>query len=472
MAHKDIDRISKQESGLKRQLSTAQLGMIAIGGAIGTGLFLGSGFAISLAGPAVIVSYVLSGVIALLMMGCLSEMTVSQPTAGSFGVYAEEYLHPFLGFTMRYSYWAGTVVGIGTEVTATGIYMSRWFPQVDSMVWIIVFAAAIFYVNVTSVGSFGRFEFVFASIKVVAIVAFIIVGLIVIFGHADPSITVANYTNDQGFAPFGIGGILLGAFIAIFSYLSMEMIAVTAGEAKDPEKAVPRALKSTILRLFLFYILSIGIMLVMVPWSRAGAKTIDASPFVTALSMVHIPFAADIMNFVVLTAALSSMNAMFYITSRMIFSLSRGGYAPKVFGKLSRSGVPVNGLIISSAGIFVAALVNQLIQGGGSQWISMMGMSMFGPLFTWTVIMVTHLAFRKKWDASGGRKLPVRMPFYPYSTWLGIILIGIVVVYSCVTTFQTTLYTGLPWFAFLTIIYLVWFRKKQNTEIPDDDIAQ
>ena len=460
----NVNDIAEKEEGLSKQLTTGQIGMIALGGAIGTGLFLGSGFAIGLAGPAVIISYVFGGIIALVMMGCLSEMTVSQPTTGSFGVYAGAYIHPYFGFTIRYSYWMGVVVAIGTEVTATAIYMARWFPEVPSLVWILIFAGVLFYVNCTSVGNFGKFEFVFASIKVVAIIAFIVLGFIVIFGARTPGITFENYTNDGGFMPNGMGGVLLGGFIALFSYLSLEMIAVTAGEAQDPQKAVPRALKTAVARLFLFYILAIGIMLVIVPWAHAGAANVEESPFVIAFSLVGIPYAADIMNFVVLTAALSAMNSMFYITSRMFFSLSRGGYAPKAFGKLSKRGVPLNALIISSVGIFIAAIINQLVAGGGNQFLSMMGISMFGPIYTWTLIMVTHLFFRKKWEATGGRKLPVRVPLYPITTWVGIILMMVVVIYSCATAFMTTAYTGMVWMIFITVIYFVWFRKRDKQE--------
>lgn len=449
------------ESGLKKELSTAQLTMIAIGGAVGTGLFMGSGFAISKAGPAVIFSYVIGALIALIMMGTLSEMTVSQPTAGSFGVYAEQYVNPWAGFVVRYSYWLCIVVAIGTEVTAVGIYMQYWFPQIPAMFWILGFSIALIIVNITSAKNFANFEFVFASIKVIAIVIFILVGCYVVFGAPQnhPEITFANYTNDGGFVPFGIGGILIGAFVALFSYFSMEMIAITAGEAKDPEVAVPKALRSAIARLFIFYILSLGIMLAMVPWRQAG---VGESPFVTAFSMVGIPFASGIMNFVVLTAALSAMNSMLYVSSRMIFSLSRGGYAPKSLGDLSKNGVPVKALIISSLGIALAAVVNQVIASGEGQFLTMMGISMFGPVFTWFMIMVTHLFFRKKWEAAGGKKLAVRMPWYPYSTWLGIILISVCFIYASVKEFKVTLYTGIPWFIFISIVYFVWFAKKDK----------
>jgi len=202
----------------------------------------------------------------------------------------------------------------------------------------------------------------------------------------------------------------------------------------------------------------LGIMLAMLPWRMAG---VGESPFVMAFSMVGIPYAAGIMNFVVLTAALSSMNSMLYVSSRMIFSLSRGGYAPKSLGDITKNGVPVKALLVSSLGIALAAIVNQVVP-QDSQFLSMLGMSMFGPLFTWMMIMVTHLYFRRYWDATGGRKLPVRMPFYPYSTWFGIILLAIVIIYPSFTIFRVTLYTGIPWFILISAIYFIWFKKKEN----------
>lgn len=255
--------------------------------------------------------------------------------------------------------------------------------------------------------------------------------------------------------PKGISGVIIATFISIFSYLSMEMIAVTAGEAKDPEVAVPRAMKSTIVRLVIFYLVSLTLMLAIIPWKEAGTTV---SPFVKVFQIVGIPGAADIMNFVVLTAALSAMNSMLYVTSRMLFSLSRGGYAPKVFGKISNKGIPLNALLISTIGILIAAVVNKVLP-GNDQYMFMMGLSMFGPIFTWVMILVTHLYFRKKWNEIGGRKLPVKMPFFPYTTWLGIILLSFIFIYASVKMFNSTIYMGIPWMIFISICYAIWSKK-------------
>jgi AAT family amino acid transporter len=438
--------------------------MIAIGGAIGTGLFLGSGFAISLAGPAVIISYVIGGIIALLMMTALSEMAVAQPTAGSFGVYAEQYVSPWAGFVLRYSYWIGVVIAVGTEVTATGIYMQRWFPEVPSIVWIILFAGILFLVNSTSVGNFGKFEFWFASIKVAAIVAFIVIGCIVVFGPAgeQAGFTFNNYTNDRGFAPFGVSGILLGSFIAIFSYLSMEMIAVTAGEAKDPEKAVPRALKSAMLRLFLFYIFSIGIMLAMVPWGQAGATE---SPFVSAFSLVGIPYAADIMNFVVLTAALSSCNSGIFSTARMLFDLASHGEAPKRFGNVTKSGVPGIAIIASAFCLIVGVLLNYVVPAKVFTWVT--SIATFGAIWTWAVILLSQMRFRRSLKPKEAKNLKYRMPLFPISSYVSLaFLVFVVVVMGFSADTRIALYIGPSWIILLVAIYYGKGLHKRNV-IPN-----
>src|SRR6266849_4474564 len=246
-----------REAGLRRNLTPRQLSMIALGGAIGTGLFLGSAISVRLAGPGVILSYAAGALIALALMWALAEMAVAHPVAGSFGVYAEMYLHPWAGFVMRYSYWLAQVVAIGSEVVAAAIYCRYWFPGVPAWVWIAAFSAALVYVNARSVASFGWFEYWFALIKVVTIVLFLILG-------------AANYTAHGGFLPHGWLGVGLGIAMAIFSYLGIEIIAVTAGEAEHPETTVPRALRRTLLRLALFYIGGVAVLVGVMPWDQAG----------------------------------------------------------------------------------------------------------------------------------------------------------------------------------------------------------
>lgn len=451
-----------QDKGLKRKLKTSQLTMISMGCAIGTGLFLGSGLAIQTAGPSVLASYALGAFVVLLLMGCLAEMTVAHPTAGSFGTISEKYVHPLAGFLVRYSYWIANVLAVGVEVSAIALYMKYWFPTVPGVVWIVIFAGVLIYINATSVNTFATFEYWFSMIKISAIVGFILLGSYILFG-AEPSSAIGtkNLVNDGGFLPFGFWGMWVAVFISLFSFLGTEMIAVTSGEAKDPDVAVPKALKATVFRLTTFYVLTVGIMLMIVPWQQAQ---VDKSPFVKVMEILNIPAASGIMNFIILTAALSAMNSQLYASTRMLFSLSKTNNAPAFLGKLSKKSVPVWALGISTGGIFLAAAVNAFIP--GSSYAFMMGISMFGAMFTWFMIFISHLFFRKKWEKSGGRVLPVRMMGFPYLTILGAILLLILMITTWFTDFKIMLQFGIPWLIFLTIAYFIAKRKKVDVGAP------
>jgi len=456
-----FQQIVDREQGLNKGLTTGQISMIAIGGAIGTGLFLGSGFAIGQAGPSVIISYAIGALISLLLMGCLAEMTVAHPTSGSFGAFAEHYISPWAGYVVRFTYWACVVAAVGTEVTAVAVYMSYWFPDVSGLVWILVFSAILIYVNATSVNMFGTVEYWFSMIKIVAIVGFLLIGSYVVFGGSNPEIGFQNFTNDGGFMPNGFSGMWVAVVIALFSYLSIEMIALTAGEAKDPQTAVPKALKATVYRLILFYILTLTLMLAIVPWAGAG---IEKSPFVVVIEMMNIPGAAGIMNFVVLVAALSAMNSQLYGTTRMMFSLSRAGYAPESFGKLNKKNVPVNSLLLSTLGIALATIIHVIAP--ESSYLLMMGIAMFGAMFTWFMIFVTHLYFRKKYD---GPKVSVRMWGYPYLTILGaVLMVSLIITTWFVSFFKTTMMVGIPWLILLSIAY--YMHQKKTSKIKVDII--
>jgi L-asparagine transporter-like permease len=434
-------------TGLKRTLGSGQLAMIAIGGAVGTGLFLGSGFAIGLAGPAVLVSYAIGGLITLALMGCLAEMTVADPATGSFGLFAERYLGRFAGFLVRYAYVTCIVLAIGTEVTAVAIYMRYWVPDVPGLWWIAGFALALLAVNLASVRLFGAVEYVFSAIKIAAIVAFVVVGLWVI---ARSGIGLTHYTAHGGFAPNGVGGIWTAVIVSIFSYLSIEMIAVAAGEARDPERAIVRAFRSTMLRLALFYLGSLAVMLAIVPWTQAGTAT---SPFVTVMQATGVPYAAGIINAVVLIAALSAMNSQLYTASRMLFSLAESGLAPAGLARVSRRGVPVRALLVSAVGIGVA--------GGVYAWRPdaafgvMIAVSIFGALFTWGMIFVTHLAFRRRHGAPAA----FRMWGYPWTSLAGAgAIVAILATTPFTGPFALTLAYGVPFLAVLAAVYWGWFR--------------
>lgn len=426
--------------------------MIAIGGAIGTGLFLGSAFAISFAGPSVLISYGIGALIALLLMGCLAEMTVAHPTPGSFGAYAEYYIGPLAGFLVRYSYWSAVVLAVGTEVTAIAVYMRLWYPHVPGYVWILAFSAILIAINAANVGVFGSVEYAFSLFKILAIAAFILGGSYVLFtAPASTSLGFGNYTSHGGFFPHGPSGTWVAVIVAIFSYFSIEMVAVAAGEAANPARAITRAFRATILRLIFVYLLSLAVMLAIVPWNDAGTAT---SPFVRVAAATHIPYAAGVLNLVVLIAALSAMNSQIYITTRMMFSLSRAGFAPRRFGVLTARGVPLPALLLSTSGIALATVIYVIFP--ATAFTLMMSISMFGALFTWLMIFVTHLAFRR---SHATKSLPFRMPGFPYTTLLGItLLVAVLLTTPFTAVFRMTLVCGIPFLAALSAGFLARHR--------------
>jgi len=437
--------------------------MIALGGAIGTGLFLGSAISVKLAGPGVILSYLAGAAIAAAVGWALAEMAVAHPVAGSFGVYAEMYVHPWAGFAMRYSYWLGQAVAIGSEVVAASIYMRLWFPALPAWVWIVGFSTALIWVNARAVGNFGRFEYWFAMIKVATIVVFLILGGALILGldfmHGSraKALGFANYTAYGGFLPHGWTGVWLGVAMAVFSYLGAETVAVTAGEASDPQAAVPRAMRSMLGRLALFYVGGMAVLVGVMPWTQAG---LSESPFVRVFQTVGIPAAAGLMNFVVLTAALSSMNTDLYLCSRMIFSLARGGYAPAVFGRLSRRGAPRAALLVSSGGMALALLLE--LRYRETAFVHMLGAAFLCGLFVWIMILVTHLVFRRRYR---GAPLSFRAPGYPWLSAAGVAALGAVTISTWwVPGMRITLMAGLPWLAFITACYLVWSRLRASRD--------
>ena len=390
-------------------------------------------------------------------MACLAEMTVQHPTSGSFGAYAEHYMSPLAGFLVRYCYWACIVLAVGTEITAVADYMKLWFPNVGSWVWIGFFSLTLLVVNAYSVKAFGLVEYWFSTIKVFAIIVFILLSIgILTQSNQGMNQVVTNLRGHGGFFPNGFSGVWIGVIISIFSYLSIEMIAVAAGEAKDPEKAVKKAFKSTALRLILFYLLSLFLIVTLVPWTvLIGADA--TSPFVMVMKIVGIPYADSILNFIVIVAALSAMNSMLYISTRMLFSLSRAGDAPKVFGRISSNGVPVNALLLSAVGIGIASIVYTI--NPASAFPIMIALSMFGALFTWGSIFVTHMFFRKHMTQQN-IELKFKIPASRFISLFGFIAILSITVTTWFTNeFKSTLQFGVP----LVLVLIFCFYLKRST---------
>ncbi len=431
----------EKESGLKRELSVRLLGMIAIGQSIGTGLFLGSGISVQMAGPGVIVSYVIGGLITYLVMVALSEMTAAHPAAGSFGVYAEHYLGPWAGLVTRYTYSVAQIIAIGGQIVAAAIYCRYWLPDTPSWIWIVGFSLAILIVNVLNVGSFGESEYWFSLIKVLAICFLLVFGVVIFAGIGVERRGLEAFTAYGGFFPHGFAGVWAAVTMAVFSFYGLEAAAVGSGETRDPQRSVPKALRRIMVRLSLFYIGSMTILVGIVPWNQTG---ISESPFVLVYRKIGIPGAAGLMNLVVLTAALTSINANLYTASRMLFSLARSGQAPAALGRLSSRGVPRNAVLASGAGLGIAALTYQLFS--DTAYLYMLGISLFGAIFCWSIILATHVRFRK--------------PGVPYASVAGILaLLAVGITMIFLPGMQVAWLAGIPWLLLISALYYARYHS-------------
>jgi AAT family amino acid transporter len=448
------------EEGLQRRLTPRQLTMIAIGSAIGVGLFLGSTITVRLAGPAVIVTYMIGALIALVMAYALAEMAVVHPLAGSFGVYAERYLSPWFGFVVRATYGFIQMLAIGAEVTAVAIYFGFWFPAAPQWVWVAGASVGLVAINTARVSRFGEVEYWFALVKVVAILAFIAVGLVLIAGIGPwPAIGFRNLTDlAGGFLPNGWRGVWLALTLVITSYMGVEVIAVTAGEAEDPQTSIPRAMRTMVLRLIIFYLLAISVMVMMTPWNTIGegGAGVTGSPFVRAFAAVGIPYAAGVMNLVVISAALSSANSNLYLTTRMLFSLSRAGYAPAWLSVVNDAGVPRRAVAVAGAGMGAAILL--AVYAPGQAFLALYGTAVAGMLFIWIVILLTYLRFRAALTPTQVAQLPIRMPAHRAAAVFGIVSLAAI---TATTFFVDGLrYTVPSFLPFLVVMSVVYTRTR------------
>ncbi|MDI2027364.1 amino acid permease [Saccharopolyspora sp. TS4A08] len=457
------DTAPAERSGLRRALSGRQVGMIAIGGAIGTGLFLGSGLAISIAGPAVIIAYAVAAFAALALAYALAEMIVVQPEAGGFGAVIREHLGGLPGFVSRWMYWAAQVVNIGSEVIAAGLYLQFWYPQLPLWIPVVGFSVVMLAINLAAVRFFGEFEYWFAMIKVVTIVVFVGLGIIYILfglpGHEPAG--VGALTEHGGFLPNGLGAVWLALTVVTFSYLGTEAVSMTAAESRDPARDVPRAARSTVLRLALFYVMGMLVVVSILPWNEvSSSEDVTESPFVRLFSMVGVPAAAGIMNFVVLTAALSAMNTNLYLTARMTHSLALDGYAPKWFARVSANGVPRRALVLSAAGLALAAALAVFTE--ESAFPLLIGLALFAALLVWLMIFGSHLVFRSRRAAQGLDPSPVRLPGAPVTTVLAMLFVAAVLLTTPFTEqFNTAWKAGVPFLVVLAIAYYAINRKQR-----------
>ena len=409
--------MSDQEQGLKRELNARQMAMVAVGGSIGTGLLLGSGAAIQVAGPAVIITYVLSSMVAWTVALAVGEMSAVHPAAGSFGVYAELYLNPWAGFIARYGYWFSVVIAIGAELVAAGTYMRIWFPNIPIVLWMIVFGVFLIAINLFSVAHYGTFEYWFALIKVVTIFVFILMGAVLLLGQR----VHPEYLSQGGFTPNGWPASLMAVSFGLYSFLGIEMVAISSGEARSGAE-VARATRIAFATLTFVYIGAMAVLVGVMPWKNAG---VAESPFVTVFKVAGIPAAGIIMNFVVLTAALSAANASLYVTSRMLFSLARAGQAPQCLGQLNLAGVPMGALLVSMLGI-VLAIVLQL-RAPEQAYLYIINTSLVGGMIAWLVSLLAHVRFRRAISAEQLKSLGLRSRFGAAGSIFGFIAIVAVV---------------------------------------------
>ncbi|KXF86542.1 amino acid transporter [Rhodococcus ruber Chol-4] len=404
------------EPGLRHTLQKRHLSMIAIAGVIGAGLFVGSGAAIRETGPGVLVAYALAGVVVVLVMRMLGEMAAANPQTGSFSAYADRAIGRWAGFSIGWLYAWFWIIVLGIEATAGAVIMNRWMPGVPQWTWALALMIVLTLTNIASVKSFGEFEFWFAAIKVTAIVAFLVLGVLAICGLLPGVDTpgMSNLTGHGGFFPNGTGAVLAGVLVVVFSFFGAEIATIAAGESANPAEAVRKAVRSVVWRILIFYIGSIAVVVTLLPWDDAS---VALSPYVAVIDSYGIPAAATIMDVIVLTSVLSCLNSGLYTASRMIFSLSRRGDAPPSLARIGRSGVPRNAVLVSTVVGFLTVGLNYLYP--ETVFLFLVNSSGAIALFVWLVIAASQLRMRRSLEAQG-RELSPKMWLFPYLTWVTI----------------------------------------------------
>ncbi|HEY0358747.1 MAG TPA: amino acid permease, partial [Mycobacteriales bacterium] len=379
--------------GLATTLRRRHLSMIAIGGVIGAGLFVGSGAAIREAGPGVLLSYAAAGLLVVLVMRMLGEMAAANPDTGSFSAYAERGIGRWAGFTIGWLYWWFWVVVLGVEATAGAVIVHRWAPVLPQWAWALVLMVALTLTNLYSVRSYGEFEFWFASIKVAAIAGFIVVGLAAILGLL-PGVESPGAGNLTDFLPHGMAPVLAAMLVVVFSFFGAEIATIAAGETDHPQAAIRAAVRSVVWRILLFYLGSVAVVVTLLPYDDAG---VAKSPYVAVLDRIGLPSAGSVMDVVVLTAVLSCLNSGLYTASRMAFSLAGRGEAPRAWRRLTRRGVPAVSVLVSTVVGFLTVILNYVSP--DRAFLFLLNSSGAIALFVWLVIAVSQLRLRRRLEA-------------------------------------------------------------------------
>jgi S-methylmethionine transporter len=426
--------------------------MIAMGGVIGSGLFLSSGYTISQAGPlGAVLAYLVGAFVVYLVMACLGELAIAYPVSGAFHIYAARSIGPATGFTTAWLYWLCWAVAIGSEFTASGLLMQRWFPGVEVWVWCVVFAAVLFGFNAISSRFFGESEFWFSIVKVGAIIALIVLGGAALFGFqplaesGNHPFLFENFNTSGGLFPNGFSGVLVTALAVFYAFSGSELIGVAAGETTDPARNIPKAMRSTVVRLLIFFVGAIAVIAATVPFDQVG---LDESPFVTVFSSVGIPYAADIMNFVIITALLSAGNSGLFSCARMLYSLSDEGHAPKALKRLTRRGIPLVALSVSMVG-GLASLISSVVA-PETVYLALVSVAGFAVVGVWMSITASHFFHRRAFVRNGGQvaDLAYKAPFFPLVPILAFTLCLISLVGIAFDPNQVAaLYFGIPFVA-------------------------
>lgn len=440
---------TQQEHQLKRGLKNRHIQLIALGGAVGTGLFLGIAQTIHMAGPSVLLGYAIAGVIAFFIMRQLGEMVVEEPVAGSFSHFANRYWGPFAGFMSGWNYWVLYVLVSMAELTAVGIYIQYWWPEVPTWLSAAIFFVAINAINLTHVKVYGELEFWFSIVKVAAIISMIAFGCYLLFsGHGGPAATVANLWQDGGFFPNGITGLVMAMAVIMFSFGGLELIGITAAEAQNPEKSIPKAVNQVVYRILLFYIGSLVVLLALYPWVEIKS---DSSPFVMIFHNLDSNLVASALNFVILVASLSVYNSGVYSNSRMLFGLSVQGNAPKFLARVSKRGVPVNSLLLSGIITSLVVVLNYLLPHEALGLL--MALVVATLLLNWIMICMAHLKFRAA-QRRKGRESKFKALLAPASNYFCIAFLGLILALMCTIDGMRLSAILLPvWILFLFIAF-------------------
>jgi lysine-specific permease len=472
----------QENSRLKRGLSSRQLTMIAIGGSIGTGLFMASGSAIHDAGPAgALLAYAAVGLMVYFLMTSLGEMASFLPVSGSFSTYSSRFVDPALGFAMGWNYWYNWAITIAAELSASTLLIKFWFPDSHSLLWSALFLALILGLNLLSVKGFGESEYWFAFIKVATVIIFIVVGTLMIFGIlGGEAVGLKNWMI--GDAPIHGGwAAILGVFMAAgFSFQGTELIGVAAGESKEPQKNVPKAIRQVFWRILLFYVLAIFVISLLIPYTNPNlvndsVENIGQSPFTIVFDKAGLAFAASVMNAVILTAVLSAGNSGMYASTRMLWHLAKEGHAPRLFAKVNRKGVPIYALLLTTLVGMMAFLAS--IFGDGTVYVWLLNASGLSGFIAWFGIAISHYRFRKAYVAQGRdlNDLPYRAKWFPFGPLFALILCVVVIGGQNYTAFIgnridwngiLVSYIGLPLFLLLWLGYK-WVKKTKIVPLKE-----